>query len=472
MQRCSKRYSVVICGGGSTYTPDMIELLCLLQDSFPLRKVTLYDIEAERQTIVGRFGEVMFREYYEGLEFSYTTDKAEAFEDVDFVLVQIRAGGLGLRDADEKIPYKYGRIGQETCGPGGLAYGVRSVSAMIQLVRDIRQYSPDAWIINYANPAAIVAEATKRVFPGDRRLVNICDMPPDVLNHYLPLIGKKRSEIWPVYFGLNHYGWFTRLLDRTTGEDVLPELLSHIMEHYDEIHAEFKNRIKRESDHWAITFLDHLEMIRDFPYSLPNTYNLYYLYPDRTYAHYSPEHTRYNEVIVGREREVFSWCNEISELGHMKGTSFDLTEKIAAKRASIRDLGVETVYSDNDVHAAYLVELVLSIVNNAYEPTLVMTENKGICPNLDQGMMLEVACLAGAQELMPLHVGEVPTFEKGLLENQYACEKLLVDAIFEQSDLKLLQAFTENRLVYDADVAKKIIADFKEANGGAWPQFC
>ena len=189
-----KRYSVVICGGGSTYTPDMIELLCLLQDSFPLRKVTLYDIDADRQAIVGRFGEVMFREYYEGLEFSYTTDKAEAFEDIDFALVQIRAGGMGLRNFDEKIPYRYGRIGQETCGAGGLAYGVRSVPAMIQLVKDIRQYAPDAWIINYANPAAIVAEATKRMFPGDKRLVNICDMPPDVLNHYLPLIGRKRSE--------------------------------------------------------------------------------------------------------------------------------------------------------------------------------------------------------------------------------------------------------------------------------------
>ena len=296
-----KRYSVVICGGGSTYTPDMIELLCLLQDSFPLRKVKLYDIDAERQKIVGKFGEVMFREYYEGLEFSYTTDPAEAFEDIDFALVQIRAGGMGLRNADEKIPYQYGRIGQETCGPGGLAYGIRSVPAMIQLVKDIRRYSPDAWIINYANPAAIVAEATKR--------------------------------------------------------------------------------------------------------------------------------------------------------------------------ASIRDLGVETVYADNDVHAAYLVELVLSIVNNAMEPALVMTENKGICPNLDPGMMLEATCLAGAQELMPLQVGEVPAFEKGLLENQYACEKLLVDAIFEHSDMKLLQAFTENRLVRDADVAKKIIADFKVANGSEWPEF-
>lgn len=466
-----KRYSVVICGGGSTYTPDMIELLCLLQDSFPLRKVVLYDIDADRQEIVGKFGEVMFREYYEGLDFSYTTDKAEAFSDIDFAFVQIRAGGMGLRNYDEKIPYKYGCIGQETCGPGGLAYGIRSVPDMIELVQDIRAYSPDAWIINYSNPAAIVAEATKRMFPNDRKLVNICDMPPDVLSRYISFIGKKRSDVRPEYFGLNHFGWFTRLLDRTTGEDVLPELLSYITDHYDEIHAQFKANIRGPEDHWSITFLDHLEMIRDFPYYLPNSYNLYYLYPNRTYAHYSLEHTRYDEVIAGREHDVFTWCRTISELGHMKGTEYDLSDKIAAKRSSIRDLGVETVYADNDVHAAYLVELVLSIINNSYEPALVMTENKGICPNLDPGMMLEATCLVGSQEMQPLCVGNVPAFEKGLLENQYACEKLLVDAIFEHSDQKLLQAFTENRLVRDADVAKKIIADFKAANGDAWPEF-
>lgn len=466
-----KRYSVAICGGGSTYTPDMIELLCLLQDSFPLRRVVLYDIDAERQKIVGEFGRVMFRDYYEGLEFSYTTDPEKAFTDIDFAFVQIRAGGMGLRDADEKIPYRHARIGQETCGPGGLAYGVRSVVAMVDLVRDIRAWSPDAWIINYANPAAIVAEATKRAFPGDKRLVSICDMPPDVLNHYLPYIGKKRSDVRPVYFGLNHYGWFSRLLDRKTGKDILPELLGYILDNYDALHAEFESRITGPEDHWPITFLDHLEMIRDYPYSLPNTYNLYYLYPDRTYAHYSVKHTRYDEVIEGREKQVFSYCRRVAELGHMAGTEYDIADKIAAKRSSIRDLGVETVYSANDVHAAYLVELVISIINNANEPSLVMVENNGICSNLDSGMMLEAACLVGSQELQPLQVGTVPTFEKGLLENQYACEKLLVDAIFEQSDRKLLQAFVENRLVYDTDTAKAIIRDFKVANGRQWPEF-
>lgn len=467
-----KKYSVVICGGGSTYTPDMMELLCMLQKSFPLKKVVLYDIDEDRQRIVGEFGRIMFKDYYEGLEYDYTTDKKIAFEDMDFAFVQIRAGGMDQRNNDEKIPYKYHTIGQETCGPGGLAYGVRSVIQMIELIKDIRTYSKNAWIINYSNPAAIVAEATKRIFPKDKRIINICDMPTSVLDAYLPLIGLKRSDIQPVYFGLNHFGWFTRLIDRKTGYDYMPDLLNYVQEHYEELHQQFKNKIRGEDDHWGITFLNHLEMMHDFPYSLPNTYNLYYLYPNKSYTHYSLERTRYDEVIEGRETTVFNYCQEVVELGKMIGTKYDLSNRIRmSDTATTDDINAKTVYADNDVHAAYLVELVLSIINNTQDFGLVMIKNNGICQNLDSEMMLEVSCLVGANELMPLQVGEVPTFEKGLLENQYACEKLLVDAIFEKSNLKLLQAFAENRIVRDVEVAKKLIEEFKTVNKDFWPEF-
>lgn len=279
-----KKYNVVICGGGSTYTPDMLELLVMLQKPFPLNKVVLYDINAERQSVVGEFGKVLFEEYYPEVEFSYTTDKREAFDGIDFAFVQIRAGGLEMRKYDEKIPYKYGRIGQETCGAGGLAYGIRSVVQMLELIKDIRTYAKDAWIINYSNPAAIVAEACKVIYPEDKKIVNICDMPTDVIGRYLPLIGKKRSEVDCIYFGLNHYGWFTQVLDKKTGKDLLPEILTYITENYDKLREEAKARIRGEDDHWGIVFYHHLKMIKDFPYSLPNTYNLYYLYPKLSYG--------------------------------------------------------------------------------------------------------------------------------------------------------------------------------------------
>lgn len=466
-----KRYSVVICGGGSTYTPDMLELLVMLQNPFPLRKVVLYDVDEERQKIVGEFGKVMFRDYYPEVEYKYTLDKKEAFEDIDFAFVQIRAGGMDQRNNDEKIPYKYQCIGQETCGPGGLSYGIRSVVQMLDMVRDIRSFSKDAWIINYSNPAAIVAEACKRVFPEDKKLINICDMPTDILGRYLSLIGKKRSEVNPMYFGLNHYGWFTHIYDKETGEDLLPKILSYVQENYEDLHRQREEAIREPEDHWGIVFLHHLEMMRDFPYYLPSTYNLYYLYPGKEFAHYSLEHTRYDEVVEGREKNVFDYCRKIASLGRMKDTEYDISAKINPYTEVVGDIGSETIYSDNDVHAAYLVELVLSIIHNANAQAIVMVKNDGIVPNLDPEMMVEATVLVGKEGVIPLCHGKVPQFEKGLLENQYGCEHTLVEAILEQDDLKLLQAFTQNRLVGDADTAKKIIADFKEANGDYWPEF-
>ncbi len=469
MKRNMKSYSLVICGGGSTYTPDLMELLCYAKRDFPLKKIVLYDIDAERQEPIGKYGEVLFREYYEGVEFYYTTDKEKAFRDIDFAFVQIRAGGLAARNMDEKIPYRYGCIGQETCGAGGLSYGIRSVTQMIQLVKDIRDYAPEAWIINYSNPAAIVAEATKRMFPNDRKLINICDMPTQIMDSYLPLVGKKRYEVEPRYFGLNHYGWFTGLIDKETGENLLPEILRICRETPDKVRKMLADMYDTDG-HWGKTFQEHLNMVLDYSYSLPSTYCLYYLYPDQCYSHYNETFTRYDEVMKGRGSKVQAYCTAIAELGKMKGTEYDISAHINGAAGNIAEASSSTI-AYNDVHAAYLIELAISIIHNRNDICLVMVENKGLVPNLDPGMMLEAACRIGQQGVEPIQIGEVPAFEKGLLENQYACEKLLVDAVFEHSYQKLLQAFTVNRIICDTNRAKKIIADFVEANGDEWVDF-
>src|SRR5699024_9045128 len=173
-----ERKNLVIAGGGSTYTLGIIMSLIEEKETLPLKTLTLYDTDAKRQERIAQATAVILREKYPELEsFKYTTDKKEAFEDIDIAFLQIRTGGLAMREKDEQIPLKHGILGQETCGPGGMAYGMRSIPDMIELVEDIRKYAKDAWILNYTNPAAIVAEALKRVFPEDDRLLNICDMP-------------------------------------------------------------------------------------------------------------------------------------------------------------------------------------------------------------------------------------------------------------------------------------------------------
>ena len=235
-----KKYKVVIVGGGSTWTPGLLKSLCEKKNEFPMEELRMYDINAERQAVIGEFAKILFAEEYPDLKFLYTTDKAQAYKDVDFVFCQIRSGGFDMRMLDEQIPLAHGVVGQETCGAGGFAYGLRSIPDMIQIVRDARTYANDPWILNYTNPAAIVAVALERVFPGDKRIVNMCDQPVNLLQSFAKVLGIRRQDIIPEYVGLNHFGWFTKLTDRD-GNDLLAVQLGV----YDQIPAAGKDSERR-----------------------------------------------------------------------------------------------------------------------------------------------------------------------------------------------------------------------------------
>ena len=193
-----KKYNVCIVGGGSTYTPGFLKSFVRLQNEFPMEKLVLFDIDAERQQPIGEFGKILFSERFPELDFTYTTDPAEAYKDMDFIFMQMRAGGLPMRREDEHISLHLGRIGQETCGAGGMAYGLRSCVDMIEAIHQIRQYSPNAWILNYSNPAAIVAEALRREFPDDNRILNICDQPENIMRSVSRLLNVSWEDLDPV----------------------------------------------------------------------------------------------------------------------------------------------------------------------------------------------------------------------------------------------------------------------------------
>lgn len=441
-----KKYNVVIVGGGSRYTPGILRMLVSQKERFPIGRLVLYDIEKDRQEKIGQYGDILFKEYYPELdEFIYTTDKEEAYKDLDFAFVQIRAGRLKMREQDEKIALRHNCIGQETCGPGGFAYGMRSVPAMIEIIKDIRKYSKDAWILNYSNPAAIVAEATKRVFEGDEKIINICDMPVGIMASYAKILGLDYHDLEPRYFGLNHFGWFTNVLNKETGEDYLPKLREILKTPHD--------LVEEGSDQsWKDTFTFMSKMIKDSDEYLPNTYLQYYLYPQHILKNENPEYTRANEVMDGNEKQVHEMCDKVIELGKIKGTEF------------------EPDPNSMDGHAGYIVDLAYAISHNTGEIFLCMHENNGTIENLSSGMMLESPVRVGINGVEPLTVGSVKTFYKGLLENQYAYEKLTVDANLEGSYQKAVQALTLNRVVDDFDKAKELLDDYIKVNKDYWPE--
>lgn len=447
-----KKYNVVIVGGGSHRNPDLMAMLADNKDRFPIRRICLYDTESERQEIMGIYGEILMREYYPELEeFAYTTDPDVAFKDVDFALMQIRAGRLPMREKDEKISLSHGCVGQETCGAGGFAYGLRSVPDIIELVKMIRKHSPEAWILNYSNPAAIVAEATKRVFPDDHRILNICDMPIAIMDQYANILKCSRKDFEPRYFGLNHFGWFTHIYDKKTGEDLEPKIKELILSGEDLFKLSGVDEHTMEPS-WIETYKFMANILRDYPEYLPNTYLKYYLYPKHVVETSNPNYTRANEVMDGKEKRCYEMMEEVIKLGKLKGTEYEIKP-------------------GRGVHASYIVDLACAIINNTNEIFLIITKNKGVIPNVDENMMVEVACRVGANGVEPLALDPIPTFYKGMMENQYAYEKLTVDGLFERDKTKLLQALALNRTVTDTDTAKAILDDLIEANKDYWGKY-
>ncbi|EOC1286710.1 6-phospho-alpha-glucosidase [Cronobacter muytjensii] len=437
-----KTFNIVLVGGGSTWTPGLLKALCKLKTRLPLGRLVMFDVNAERQAVIGEYAKVLFREEYPQLDFVYTTDKDVAFHEMDFIFCQMRTGGYAMREKDEKIPLSLGVIGQETCGPGGFAYGMRSIGDMIKLVNDVRERSPQAWILNYTNPAAIVADALKKCFPKDERIINICDQPVNLLRSYGRLLGRDPETFEPVYFGLNHFGWFTHLYDET-GQDLVPELKSIIRSNgFKPVDAE-----QRDAS-WLDTYAVVADMLNDFPDYLPNTYLQYYLYPDYKLSKLDSNYTRANEVINGREKRVFDECRTAVAEGTTKN--------------------VHVVH--NDAHGDMIVELAESIAFNLKKIFIVMVENNGLVANLDNDVMVEVAAQMGANGPRPFGVGKIPTFYKGLIEQQYAYERLTVEAYLEGSYTKALMALTLNRTVVDAKKARKVLDALIEANKAYWPE--
>ena len=436
-----KKFSIVVAGGGSTFTPGIVLMLLENLDKFPIRQIKFYDNDAERQEVIAKACDIIIKEKAPDINFVYTTDPETAFTDVDFVMAHIRVGKYAMREKDEKIPLKHGVLGQETCGPGGIAYGMRSIGGVIELVDFMEKYSPNAWMLNYSNPAAIVAEATRRLRPNSK-ILNICDMPIGIEIRMAEMLGlESRKDMVIRYFGLNHFGWWTDIRDKH-GKDLMPELKEKVAKIGYNVEIEGENT----EASWNDTFTKARDVFAIDPTTMPNTYLKYYFFPDYVVEHSNPNHTRANEVMEGREKFVFGECRTIAEKGTAKDSKLHV-----------------------DDHASYIVDLARAIAYDTKERMLLIVENDGALSNFDPTAMVEVPCLVGSNGPEKIVQGKIPQFQKGLMEQQVSVEKLTVEAWIEGSYQKLWQAITLSRTVPSAKVAKAILDDLIEANKDFWP---
>ncbi|SFD29742.1 6-phospho-alpha-glucosidase [Clostridium uliginosum] len=440
-----KKFILTIAGGGSTYTPGIVKSLLINKEQFPLQELRMYDIDGERQDKVAIIAKEVIKEFQPGLKLVVTTDPKEAFEDSDFIFAQMRVGKYKMRELDEKIPLKYGVVGQETCGPGGLAYGLRTIFPMAELIDLVEKYAKKTyWIVNYSNPAAVVAEAMKRLRPN-ARIMNICDMPVGTIRNMAAILDVDRSKLVVDYFGLNHFGWFTKVM--VEGVDRTDEVRKHAIKHGLLVENMSKVDVQHSDKSWIKNFKNIQYMMELFPEYIPNPYMQYYLLGDHVVEHMDKNHTRANEVIEGREKKLFDAVEEYKNTGKVDLSSFYV-----------------------GVHGQFIVEVAMSLAFNLRKRFLVIVENNGAVENLSNDAMVEVPAYITNEGPEVVRMGQIPTFYKGLIEQQFATEKLIVDAALEGSYEKAVMALTMSKTVKSALQAKKILDDLIEANKGYWPE--
>lgn len=429
--------TVTIAGGGSGYTPGIVLTILKNHETFPVNEIRLYDIDDRRNSDMEVIVDYLIKKNNYDVKLIATLDPKEAFDGVDFVFSQIRVGGIKMREIDEKVPLKHGIVGQETCGIGGFSYGMRSMKGFIEMVQHIQDYAPDAWILNYTNPETIVAEAVRRKFPTIK-ILNACDQTIAIEELIAHSFGYERENWVSTYYGLNHFGWYKSIYDISRKKDIMSEIIDKIRNKgFDTNHLD---------ESWAKAFKLMEKMVTDFPTQIPNNYLEYYLYPNLIVDVADPTYTRANEIMDGRLKKI----KESVEL---------------IKSAS----SLEEVDYESNSHGQYIVDMAVSILNNENRRFMLIVPNKGAIPNLREDAVVEVPCYVNSKGIEPISLREdIPDFHKGLMEAQVASEKLLVDAFFEQSYQRALEAFTLNQSVPNAVIAKRVLDELVKKNGEFW----
>lgn len=435
-----KKHIITIAGAGSARVPALVGNLIEMKERFPLTKIIFYDIDNERMGKMQAYDELVLKTYYPEVEVVFTTDMDVAYCHTDFVFCQMRVGKGKMRSYDEKMPLKYGLVGQETCGPGGFSYGMRSLGAMKEMVEKVRSYSKDTWILNYTNPAAIVALGLDRLFPDDKRILNLCDQPFSLMKSFAKILEVPQETLRARYFGLNHFGWFTDLFD-TAGNNYFDQLRDYLKNH------DFKPfNAEQRSKSWLDTYVRVNKYMQYFDEYIPTTYLQYYFFPDEIVQESNPQYTRVDEARDSREKEVFEVCGQAVGRDTMDGITM-LT---------------------NGVFGKLMVEVAESIAYDLHNEFIVLVKNNGIIPNFEKDAIVEVAGTIGKNGAEGYYFGNIDMFYKGLMENQYAYESLTVDAFIEQDYKKALEALTLNRTVIDPEKAKAILDDFQLVSKDYW----
>lgn len=435
--------NVSILGGGSAYTPGLIDGFIRLKSKIPLEKLTLMDIDAAKLDVVGSLVKTMVDTAMPGTGVSLTGDRSAAIRDADFILCQIRVGGLAARHLDESIPISMGMVGQETTGPGGFAMALRTIPVMVEIAREIEESNPSAWLINYTNPTGLVAEGIKRT--SSIKQISICDEPMVLQESIGRFVGAPADRVMLDYFGLNHLGFARKVF--VGGRDILPALRQRLHEtSREQLDALFGEETLRDPKARA-ELTNTLRIFGDTGL-LPSPYLQYY--------YFTQEIIR-EQRGLGRTR-----AQEVMQLEK------DLLREYEAVAGGTGRL---TGRRGGQWHADMMIGMLSAIANDARDVYIVNVPNHGSLPELPYEKIVEVPAVVDASGARPLAMGEMPVSVRGLVQSVAAYEELTVEAALKGSRKDALDALTCHPLVASRELARQLLDAYLDAHEEYLPAF-
>ncbi|WP_203340150.1 6-phospho-beta-glucosidase [Planococcus beijingensis] len=429
---------IVTIGGGSSYTPELIEGFIKRYPEVPVRELWLVDIPEgqEKLEIVSALAKRMVEKAGVPIEIHMTLDRREALPGADFVTTQIRVGHLEARAKDERIPLKYGVIGQETNGPGGLFKGLRTIPVILEICRDIEELCPEAWFINFSNPAGMVTEAVLR-YSGITKTIGLCNVPIGMHMAVAEMLEVDQSRVHIDFAGLNHmvYGLEVYLDGKAVMGEVLDKLTSGPS-------MTMKNIVDVG---WEKDFIQALNL-------LPCPYHRYYYQTEKMLEQeqqaLQDKGTR-AEVVQELEKELFTLYSD---------------ENLAVKPKQLEERG-GAFYSDAACN------LINSIYNNKQDIQVVNVRNNGAISSLPADSAVEVSCIITNEGPKPIAMGGMPVAVSGLVQQIKSFERLAAEAAVTGSYHTALLAMAINPLVPSDSTAKQILDEMLEAHKEYLPQF-
>lgn len=436
-----KKLKIVTIGGGSSYTPELAEGFINRYNSLPVSEFWLVDIKEgkEKLEIVGALVKRMIKKAGLPIKVILSYDRREALKDADFVTTQIRVGRLQARILDERIPLQHGMIGQETNGAGGMFKAFRTIPVILDIVKDMQELCPDAWLINFTNPAGIITEAILR-YTDFKKAIGLCNVPVNMISGFANMLNAKEEDVTMEIQGVNHFIFATNVF--VNGKSYFDKLLHLYANLKEEDTIQMKNFVSLP---YSPSFIKGLQAI-PCPY-----HNYYFFTKEQLEEELQQLHTGTvrGETVKKTEEELFQLYSK---------------EDLVTKPEQLAKRG-GAKYSDAACN------LIQSIYNNTGDIQYVNVRNNGAILDLPAESAVEVACRITSDGPQPIATGCLKLPISGYIHMMKAFERMVAEAAIEGSREKAIAALNLNPLCPSDTLANLVVDELLQAHKQYLPQF-